>query len=168
MHVQVYTPWVFLAQEHVHGPAVQVPLDGGGAGAASPVRRPATSISGMTGIALLASSTAQQYMYPDSVSSLAQSTQGISPHLEHRESGHACTRLLLVTAQLQGGRGYMGVIGSYEYHPCVGLGVLHHLPVVFGNRHVGTVEQVDVCGVVVVVWVAQQPVCPGHDQQVPP
>ena len=62
----------------------------------------------------------------------------------------------------------MGVIGSYEYHPCVGLGVLHHLPEVLGGRDKGTIEQVDVCEVFDVVWVAQQPVCPSHDQQVPP
>ena len=54
----MYTPWVFLAQEHVHGPAVQVPLDSEGTGSVSPVRRPTTSISGITGIALVASSTA--------------------------------------------------------------------------------------------------------------
>ena len=62
VQVQVYTPWSFLAQEQVQGPAVQVPLDGEGAGAAWPPSSPADWMAGMAGIALTASSTLQQYM----------------------------------------------------------------------------------------------------------
>merc|ERR1719370_1781327 len=73
-------PWSFLAQEHWHGPAWQLPvalkspppvegeLD-------PPMRPPGAVISGIALIAFAASSTEQQYMYPASRFSIPQSTQ---------------------------------------------------------------------------------------------